>query len=136
MALVVFVFVINSSVNTSEDDGAGTHRHPRQACARGGGLPWGAGSIRCALEQATHGTALTPQDYLWLTLHLANGEQSQVRGIAADLALLPAISATYPGETLVGTPTVVAEIMGQTQVMFSFLSLALGSPPSVHCPPS
>jgi hypothetical protein len=45
-----------------------------------------------------------------------------VRNATADLAFLPAISATYLGETLVDTSTVVAESTGQRQAMFSFFS--------------
>ena len=51
-----------------------------------------------------------------------------MRGITADLVLLPAISAFYPAsETFVGTPAVVAESTGQTRATFTFLSLAPGN---------
>jgi hypothetical protein len=51
-----------------------------------------------------------------------------VRDIAADLVLLPAISALYPGsESFVGAPAVVVENTGQTRATFTFLSLAPGN---------
>jgi hypothetical protein len=73
-----------------------------------------------------------------------------VRGIAANLLLLPAISAIYPDSgALVGNPVVVAESADRTRATFAFLSLAPGSartvfislrpddltgPPMRHCP--
>jgi hypothetical protein len=63
-----------------------------------------------------------------LTLHVTNRGKNQVHGIAANLLLLPVISAIYPANgALVGNPVVVAESAGQTRAAFSFLSLAPGN---------
>ena len=126
IALVTFVFVIYGSVSTLKrtvQEHTATLPKPVIAAEFFPGVP-AAFSERW--HKATSGTALAPQDYLWLTLYLTNGGQSQAWGIAADLVLLPAISAIYPGETLVGTPAAYTESTGQTRVTFSFLSLAPG----------
>ena len=128
IALVIFVFVINSSVSTLKTTVQGhtaTLDKPVLEVAVFPGVP-AAFSER--LNKVLQGTDRTPQDHLWLTLHITNIGQSQARGIAADLVLLPAISALYPGgETFIGTPAVVAESTGQTRATFTFLSLAPGS---------
>ena len=129
MALVIFVFVIYSSVRILKTTGQGhtaTLDKPVLETAVFPGVP---AAFAESWNTATHGTALTSQDYLWLTLHIANIGQSHVRGISADLMLLPAISALYPGsEAFVGTAAVVAQSTGQTRVTFALLSLAPGIP--------
>jgi hypothetical protein len=128
MALVIFVFVIYSSVRTLQATVQGhtlTLDKPVLEAAVFPGVP--AAFVE-RWNKATHGTALTSQDHLWLTLHITNIGQRQVRGIAADLVLLPGISAIYPGsEAFVGTPAVVAESTGQTRATFTLLSLAPGN---------
>ena len=128
LALVIFVFVINGSVSTLKTT---VQRHtatldkPVLEVAVFPGVP---AAFAERWNKATHGTALTPQDHLWLTLHITNLGQSQARSIAADLVLLPTISTIYPGgEVFVGPPAVVAESTGQTRATFSFLSLAPGN---------
>jgi hypothetical protein len=128
MALVSFVLVINSSVRTLKttvQEHTATLDKPMLEAAVFPGVP---AAFADRWNKATHGTDLTPQDHLWLTLHITNIGQRQVRSIAADLVLLPAISAIYPGsEAFVGTPAVVAESTGQTRATFTFLSLAPGN---------
>jgi hypothetical protein len=128
IALVSFVFVLYGSVRTLQTTVQGhtaTLNKPVLAAAVFPGVP---AAFTDRWNTATQGTALTPQDHLWLTLHITNMGQSQVRGIAADLVLLPAISAIYPGSgASSGTPAVPAENMGQTQARFTFLSLAPGN---------
>jgi hypothetical protein len=127
IALVTFVFVLNGSVSTLKTTVQGHTATLDKPVLEAAVFPGVPAAFSERWNTATHGTALAPQDYLWLTLHLTNIGQSQVRGISADLVLLPAISAIYPGETLVGTPAVVAESMGQTRATLSFLSLAPGN---------
>ena len=128
LALVIFVFIINGSVNTLKTT---VQRHtatldrPVLDAAVFPGVP---AAFAERWNKATHGTALTPQDHLWLTLSLTNIGQSQARSIAADLVLLPTISTIYSGgEAFVGTPSMVLESTGQTRATFSFLSLAPGN---------
>jgi hypothetical protein len=127
MALVIFVFVIYSSVRilkTTVQGHTATLDKPVLETAIFPGVP---AAFAESWNTATHSTALTSQDYLWLTLHIANIGQSHVRGISADLMLLPAISALYPGsEAFVGTAAVVAQSTGQARVTFALLSLAPG----------
>lgn len=127
IALVTFVFVINSSVSTLKTAVQGHTATLAKPVIEAAVFPGVPTAFSERWNTATHGIALAPQDYLWLTLHLTNGGQSQARGIAADLVLLPAISAIYPGETLVGPPAVFTESTGQTRATFSFLSLAPGN---------
>lgn len=128
LALVIFVFVIHKSVSTLKTT---VQRHtaaldkPVIAAEVFPGVP---AAFAERWSTATQSTGLTPQDHLWLTLYLTNIGQSQVRDIAANLVLLPAISAIYPDSgALVGNPVVVAEGTGRTRAMFSFLSLAPGN---------
>jgi hypothetical protein len=127
LALVVCVFVINGSVSalkTTVQGHTATLDKPVLETAVFPGVP---AAFADRWDKATHGTALTPQDHLWLTLYITNLGQSQARSIAADLVLPLTISAIYPGgEVFVGPPAVVAESMGQTRATFSFLSLAPG----------
>lgn len=127
-ALVIFVFVINGAVSTLKTTVQGhttTLDKPVLEVAVFPGVP---AAFADRWSKATQGTALTPQDHLWLTLYITNIGQSQARSIAADLVLLPPISTIYPGgEVFVGTPAVVAESTGQTRATFSFLSLAPGN---------
>lgn len=128
LALVTFVFVINGSVRTLKTT---VQRHtatldkPVLEVAVFPGVP---AAFAERWSKATHGTALTLQDHLWLTLSLTNIGQSQARSIAADLVLLPTISTiSSGGEAFVGTPSVVVESTGQTRATFNFLSLAPGN---------
>ena len=128
LALVIFVFIINGSVNTLKTT---VQRHtatldrPVLDAAVFPGVP---AAFAERWSKATHGAALTLQDHLWLTLSLTNIGQSQARSIAADLVLLPTIRTIYAGgEAFVGTPSVVVESTGQTRATFSFLSLAPGN---------
>jgi len=128
LALVIFVFVINGAVNTLKTTVQGhtaTLAKPVLEVAVFPGVP---AAFAERWNKATQGTALTPQDDLWLTLYITNIGQSQVRGITADLVLLPTIRTIYPGsEAFIGIPAVVAESTGQTRATFSFLSLAPGN---------
>ena len=128
MALVIFVFVIHSSVRTLKtavQEHTATLDKPVLEATVFPGVPV---AFVERWNKATHGTDLTSQDHLWLTLHITNIGQSHVRGIAADLMLLPAVSALYPGsEAFVGTAAVVAQSTGQTRVTFALLSLAPGN---------
>ena len=81
MALVIFVFVIYSSVRilkTTVQGHTATLDKPVLETAVFPGVP---AAFADPWNTATHGTALTSQDYLWLTLHIANIGQSHVRGI-------------------------------------------------------
>jgi len=128
LALVIFVFVINGAVSTLKTTVQGhtaTLAKPVLEVAVFPGVP---AAFTERWNKATQGTTLTPQDDHWLTLHITNIGQSQVRGITADLVLLPTISTIYPGsEAFIGIPAVVAESTGQTRATFSFLSLAPGN---------
>ena len=128
LALVIFVFVINGAVSTLKttvQKHTVTLAKPVLEVAVFPGVP---AAFADRWNTATQGTARTLQDDLWLTLHIATVGQSQARGIATNLVLLPAIRAIYPGrEAFVGTPAVVAESTGQTRATFSFLSLAPGN---------
>ena len=128
MALVIFVFVIYSSVQTLKTTVQGHTAALDKPVLEAAVFPGVPAAFVERWNTATHGTDLTSQDHLWLTLHISNVGQSQVRGIAADLRLLPAISAIYPGsEAFVGIPAVVAESTGQTRATFALLSLAPGN---------
>lgn len=128
VALVIFVLVLHGAVRTLKTTVQGhtaTLNKPALEAAVFPGVP---AAFRDRWHKATRGTDRTPQDYLWLTLHITNVGQSQARDIAADLVLLPAISALYPGsEAFVGAPAVVAESTGHTRAKFTFLSLAPGN---------
>jgi hypothetical protein len=128
LALVSFVFVIDGSVRTLKTtvrEHTATLNKPMLETAVFPGVP---AAFSDRWHTATRDTDDTPQDYLWLTLQITNIGQSQVRDIAADLVLLPAISALYPGsESSWRTPPVVEERTGQTQAKFTFLSLAPGN---------
>jgi hypothetical protein len=127
LALVIFVFVINGSVSSLKTTVQGHTATLDKPVIEAAVFPGVPAAFSERLNKALQGTDLTPQDHLWLTLHITNSGQSQVRDIAADLMLLPAISAIYPGETLVGNPAVVAQSTGQTRATFTFLSLAPGN---------
>jgi len=127
LALVIFVFVIHGSVSTLKTTVQGHSATLDKPVIEATVFPGVPAAFSERLHKALQGTDLTPQDHLWLTLHITNSGQSQVRDIAADLALLPAISAIYPGETLVGNPTIVTQSTGQTRATFTFLSLAPGN---------
>jgi hypothetical protein len=128
IALVIFVFVIYTSVHTLKTAVQGHTATLDKPVLEAAVFPGVPAAFVERWNTATHGTNLTSQDHLWLTLHISNIGQSQVRGIAADLRLLPAISAIYPGsEAFVGTPAVVAESTGQTRATFALLSLAPGN---------
>jgi hypothetical protein len=128
IALVSFVIVMNRSVSTLKTTVQGhtaTLDKPMIIAEVFPGVP---AAFAERWNAATQGTDLTSQDYLWLTLYLSNSGQNQVHGIAANLLLLPVISAIYPANgALVGNPVVVAESAGQTRAAFSFLSLAPGN---------
>jgi len=128
IALVSFVLVLHGSVRTLKTTVQGhtaTLDKPMLEAAVFPGVP---AAFSDRWNTATRGTALTPQDHLWLTLQITNIGQSQVRDIAADLVLPPAISALYPGsETSWRTPPVIEEHTGQTRAKFTFLSLAPGN---------
>jgi hypothetical protein len=128
IALVSFVLVLRGSVRTLKttvQEHTATLNKPVLAAEVFPGVP---AAFTDRWNTATQGKALTPQDHLWLTLHITNMGQSQVGGIAADLVLVPAISAIYPGSgASVGTPAALAESIGQTQAKFTFLSLAPGN---------
>jgi hypothetical protein len=128
IALVIFVFVIHQSVSTLKTTVQGHTAALDKPMLAAEVFPGVPAAFAERWSTATQGTGLTPQDHLWLTLYLANRGQSQVRDIAANLVLLPAISAIYPDNgSLVGNPAVVAEGPGQTRATFSFLSLAPGN---------
>jgi hypothetical protein len=81
-----------------------------------------------AWHSATQGKNLASQEYIWLTLQLANQGQQQARSLTAELLLLPAVEAIYTGDQVItGTPAVATESTGQTRVTFAFLSLAPGN---------
>jgi hypothetical protein len=128
MALVIFVFVMHKSVSTLKTTVQGHTVALNKPMITAEVFPGVPAAFAERWSTATQGTDLTSQDHLWLTLYLANSGQSQARGIAANLLLLPAISAIYPDSgALVGDPVVAAEGTGQTRAMFSFLSLAPGN---------
>jgi hypothetical protein len=127
MALVVFVSMINASVGTLKTTVQGHTATLDKPVLEAAVFPGVPAAFVYSWTKATQATAPAPEDYLWLTLHLTHSGQSQVRGIAADLVLLPTINAIYPGETPVGTPAVVTASTGQTRATFSFLSLAPGN---------
>lgn len=128
IALVSFVFVIHGAVRTLQTTVQGHTATLDKPVLETAVLPGIPAAFTDRWHTATQGKALTPQDHLWLTLHITNMGQRQVRGIAADLVLTPAISAIYPGTaTSLGTPAVLAEHLGQTQARFTFLSLAPGN---------
>ena len=128
IALLIFVFVIHKSVSTLKTTVQGHTTALNKPVIVAEIFPGVPAAFAERWSTATQGTGLTSQDHLWLTLYLTNSGQSQGRGIAANLALLPAISAIYPDSgALVGNPVVVAEGTGQTRVTFSFLSLAPGN---------
>lgn len=78
--------------------------------------------------KATAGKNLKPQDYLWLTLHLANSGQSYVGELAAELSLLPTISAVYPySESYWNAPKVAEGGKDKTQVKITFPGLSQGN---------
>jgi hypothetical protein len=123
IALVIFVVAIHQSVRTLKTRVQGHTAALDKPVLAAEVFPGVPVAFIERWSTATQGTGLTPQDHLWLTLYLANMGQSQVRGIAANLVLLPAISAIYPDSgTLVGNPVVVAESPGQTRATFSFSS--------------
>jgi hypothetical protein len=128
VALVSFVLVLHGSVRTLKTtvrEHTATLNKPMLAAAVFPGVP---AAFTDRWHTATQGKALTLQDHLWLTLHITNTGHSQVRNIAANLVLVPAISAIYPGSgASVGTPAALAEHMGQTQARCTFLSLAPGN---------
>ena len=127
IALVIFVFVINSAVQTLQTTVQGHSAILDKPVLEAAVFPGVPAAFVDRWHKAMHRTDLAPQEHLWLTLHVTNSGPSQVRGITANLVLLPAISAIYPGsETLVGLPAVVDET-GQTRATFSFLSLAPGN---------
>jgi len=126
LALVVFVFVMHSSVSSLKTTVQGHTAILNTPVIEAAVFPGVPAAFADRWHTATHSTVLAPQDSLWLTLHLTNRGQSQMRGITADLVLVPTIHALYPSETLVGTPAVVTASTGQTRVTFSFLSLAPG----------
>jgi hypothetical protein len=128
LALVSFVFVIHKSVSTLKTTVQGHTAALDKPVIAAEVFPGVPAAFAERWSSATQSTGLTPQDHLWLTVYVANRGQSQVRDIAANLVLLPAISALYPDSgALVGNPVVVAESGGRTRAMFSFLSLAPGN---------
>jgi hypothetical protein len=128
IALVVFVFVIYKSVRTLKTTVQGHTVALDKPMITAEVFPGVPAAFAERWSTATQGTSLASQDHLWLTLYLTNSGQSQVRGIAANLLLLPAISAIYPDSgALVSNPVMVAEGTGQTRATFSFLSLAPGN---------
>lgn len=128
MVLVIFVFVSYSSVRILKTTVQGHTAILDKPVLETAIFPGVPAAFAEPWDIATNGTALTSQDYLWQTLHIANIEQSHVRGIAADLVLVPALSGLYPdSEAFVGTAAVVAQSTGQTQVTFALLSLAPGN---------
>jgi hypothetical protein len=90
-ALVIFVFVIYSSVRILKTTVQGHTAALAKPVLETAIFPGVPAAFAESWNTATHGTALTSQDYLWLTLHIANIGQSHVRGISADLMLLPAL---------------------------------------------
>jgi hypothetical protein len=145
IALVSFVLVLYGSVRTLQTTVQGHTAILDKPVLEAAVFPGVPAAFSDRWNTATRRTDLTPQDHLWLTLQITNIGQSQVRDIAADLVLPPAISALYPGsESLWRTPPVIAEHKGQTRAKFAFLSLAPGNahtvfvalrPPDMHGPP-
>ena len=81
-------------------------------------------------RDATKDTDLSPQDDLWLTLHLTNLGSREVANIRGDLSLRAVIRAFYPySEANWNIPKVVEGGKGQKQVKLSFRVL---SPSKAH----
>jgi hypothetical protein len=113
LALVIFILVIQGAhrtLKTTVQGHTATLDKPMLEAVVFPGVP---AAFSARWHKATQGTALTPQDHLWLILHITNSGRHQVRDIAADLVLLSAISAIYSGsETLWRSPAMVAESTG------------------------
>lgn len=127
IALGLFVFVINGTVSTLKTTVQGHNAALDKPAIDAAVFPGVPAVFAEAWHGATHGKNPTPQDYLWLTLHLANQGQQQARSLTAEVLLVPAIGAIYAGnETVTSPPAVVTESTGQTRATFAFLSLAPG----------
>lgn len=127
IALAITTLVINGRVGnlkTTVQDHTATLDKPVLDAAVFPGVP-AAFSERW--NKATAGKNLTPQDHLWLTVQITNAGQTSVEALAAELSLLPAISAVYPYSEGAWSVSKVAEGgQGMTWVKIIFPSLSQG----------
>src|SRR4030095_10140692 len=96
IALAIFALVLNGRVSnlkrTVQSHAALREKPGLNATV----LPGVPAALAARWTKATAGKNLQPQDDLWLTLQIANTGQRSVRDLAAELTLLPAITAIYP----------------------------------------
>jgi hypothetical protein len=127
IALVIFALVINgrvSNVNTVVQGHASMLNKPVVEAVVFPGVP---ATFAERWDNATAGKNLTPQDHLWLTIQLTNAGQSYVGELAAELSLVPTISAVYPYSAASwNAPKVVEGGQDKTQVKITFPGLAQG----------
>ncbi|HEY7492592.1 MAG TPA: hypothetical protein VIH59_15970 [Candidatus Tectomicrobia bacterium] len=127
VVLAIFALVINGRVNGVEtivQNHTSVLNQPAVDAAVFPGVP---AAFAERWSKATAGKNVTPQDYLWLTIQLTNSGQSYVGELAAELALLPTLSAVYPySASSWNAPKVVEGGQDKTQVKLTFPGLAQG----------
>jgi hypothetical protein len=132
IVVAIFTFSIHGRVGdlkTTVQDHTATLDQPVLEAVVFPGVP---AALAERWTKATQGTDLTPQDHLWLTLHLTNLGRSNVVNMTADLSLLTAIRGIHPypySQAPWNTPKVAEGGKGQRQVKLTFRSM---SPDDTH----
>jgi hypothetical protein len=127
IALAIFTLVINGAVNglkTTVQAHTASLDKPALHATIFPGVP---DALTDRWDKVTKDKHPSPQDYLWLTVHITNVGHSYSGDVAADLSLLPKISEVYPySASSWNTPKVVAGGKDQTMVRVTFPGLQQG----------
>lgn len=128
IALAIFALVINGRVNdvkTVVQDHAVAINKPVVDAAVFPGVP---AAFTERWTKATEGKEVKSEDYFWLTVQLTNTGQSYVEEFAAELSLLPTVSAVYPySDSSWNAPKVMEGEADKAPVKITFPGLSQGA---------